>query len=818
MRLKQIKLSGFKSFADPTAFQVPSQLVGVVGPNGCGKSNVIDAVRWVLGESKASELRGESMQDVIFNGASDRKAAARASVELVFDNSLGRIGGHWANYAELSVRRTLSRDNQSIYQINNQAVRRRDVHDMFLGTGLGPRAYAIIGQGTISRIIEAKPEELRVFLEEAAGVSKYKERRRETESRLASTRENLSRVDDIDRELGGRIDKLTRQAEVAASYRDMDDERTRNARMQWIVKRNEARASQQKLMLSVEAARTEYEARTAQLRALETRIEALRQQVDEAADQTHGAQGGYYEANAEVARLEAEIRRIGEARQSLEQNLVRLRAERDALQQRDAETRSRQADDEQRLAQLQQSCAGGEAQVDQHQESLAAAEQAQREAALELERSRHAQADNRRAAESLLVERRSNDERLQALGRRLARAQAEQAALPSADAGSLQQALASLAAVTSAEAMAQARLDNVQANWSSLDEQRVPAQEALRAAQSSHAQIDARAAALRELQNRLDKQNDMHEWLASRGMGELKPLWQRLRIDDGWEVAVENVLRERVSAIEIGQLSGALGLADQSLPAKLVLFCAADEALDEEPRAAGLRPLSSVVRSGEAAVQHALREWLRGYYVAESLPGAHAARADLPAGSSFIVRAGHRLSAHALQLFAADNEHEGVLQRQHELDNLEREGRAQSLLLDEAREHAQRHRAFGRRAGHRVGQCACRACPAGARSGGGTGTGPASPATSRPGPGGRAADQRRSDRVHGRDGPAAGPSGRTHAAPGDARRNGRAADRRARCRARHARRRRGQGRRGTRPVARGGARRPGGPLPVSVVA
>ena len=184
VRLTQIKLSGFKSFVDPTQFQVPGQLVGVVGPNGCGKSNIIDATRWVLGESKASELRGESMQDVIFNGTNTRKPAGRASVELVFDNALGRAAGQWSQYAEISVKRVLTRDGNSTYLINNQPVRRRDVQDIFLGTGLGPRAYAIIGQGMISRIIEAKPDELRVFLEEAAGVSKYKERRRETENQI----------------------------------------------------------------------------------------------------------------------------------------------------------------------------------------------------------------------------------------------------------------------------------------------------------------------------------------------------------------------------------------------------------------------------------------------------------------------------------------------------------------------------------------------------------------------------------------------------------------------------------------------------------
>src|SRR5438105_7511973 len=197
MRLNSIKLSGFKSFAEPTNFQLPGQLVGVVGPNGCGKSNIMDAVRWVLGESKASELRGESMQDVIFNGSGNRKPASRASVELVFDNSSARAGGQWNQFTEIAVKRVLTRDGTSSYYINNQPVRRRDVQDVFLGTGLGPRAYAIIGQGTLSRIIDSKPEALRLFLEEAARVPKYKARRRQTENRLTHTRDSLTRGDDL---------------------------------------------------------------------------------------------------------------------------------------------------------------------------------------------------------------------------------------------------------------------------------------------------------------------------------------------------------------------------------------------------------------------------------------------------------------------------------------------------------------------------------------------------------------------------------------------------------------------------------------------
>jgi chromosome segregation protein len=247
MRLTKLKLAGFKSFVDPTTLALPGQLVGVVGPNGCGKSNVMDSVRWVLGESKASELRGESMQDVIFNGSGTRKPVSRAAVELVFDNSLGRLSGQWSQYAELSVKRLLTRNGQSEYYINNLHVRRKDVTDLFLGTGLGPRAYAIIGQGTISRIIEAKPDELRVFLEEAAGVTRYKERRKETENRLADTRENLARVEDIRLELGSQMERLEGQASVARQYREYSDELTRKQQLQWLLRRNEAQSERERV-------------------------------------------------------------------------------------------------------------------------------------------------------------------------------------------------------------------------------------------------------------------------------------------------------------------------------------------------------------------------------------------------------------------------------------------------------------------------------------------------------------------------------------------------------------------------------------------
>ena len=329
VRLRQIKLAGFKSFIDPTPIDVPGSLVGVVGPNGCGKSNVIDAVRWVLGESKAAELRGESMQDVIFNGSVNRKPAGRASVELVFDNADGRIGGAWGQYAEISVKRVLTRDGTSSYMINNQNVRRRDVHDMFLGTGLGPRAYAIIGQGMISRIVEARPEELRIFLEEAAGISKYKERRRETENRLADTRDNLTRVEDILRELDSQIGRLEQQAEVAARYRDLQVAHDEQQQLLWLSRRREAEAERDKVARDIEARTTALESHVADLRAAERELEEVRTGHYGASDAVHEAQGGLLQVNAEVARLESEIRMIVEGRNRLAAQIETLKANRE---------------------------------------------------------------------------------------------------------------------------------------------------------------------------------------------------------------------------------------------------------------------------------------------------------------------------------------------------------------------------------------------------------------------------------------------------------------------------------------------------------
>ncbi len=401
MRLTQIKLAGFKSFVDPTTIYLPGQLVGIVGPNGCGKSNVIDAVRWVLGESRASALRGDSMQDVIFNGSSNRQALARASVELIFDNALGRAAGQWSQYAEISVRRILQRDGESSYYINGQHVRRRDITDIFLGTGLGPRAYAIIEQGMISRVIDARPDELRVFLEEAAGISKYKERRRETEHRLADTRDNLARVNDIRHELGTQIEKLEAQAQVASRYQQHQAELQLKQHLLWFLRRRDAATEQARHAQEIERAVRDLDQETAALRGVELRVETSRTAHYAAGDTLNAAQAALYAANADVARHESELRHVEETRQRLErqhtERNVQLAGWRDQRSQLTQALHLWAA----RAVGAKEKVAGTQATQASESEKLPASEQAFRQAQERLQEARSTlmQADSARALE-----------------------------------------------------------------------------------------------------------------------------------------------------------------------------------------------------------------------------------------------------------------------------------------------------------------------------------------------------------------------------------------------------------------------------------
>ena len=324
MRLSQIKIAGFKSFVDPSKIVFPANITGIVGPNGCGKSNVIDAVRWVMGESSARNLRGESMEDVIFSGSSSRQPVGQASVELVFDNSDGRVKGEYAQYNEISVKRISTRVGKSKYFLNNTRCRRRDIADIFLGTGLGPRSYSIIEQGMVSRVIDAKPDELRVYLEEAAGISKYKERRRETETRIRHTRENLDRLIDLIEEIDKQLTRLDRQAKTAAKYKKLkQDQRQLEAEsllLQKLVFDDEIDAQKRKLV----AVETDMEKRIAGLRETELEIEQGRQKLTEASEQHNQVQGRFYKLGSEISGKEQAIEHQKSLRQRGRQELAGL--------------------------------------------------------------------------------------------------------------------------------------------------------------------------------------------------------------------------------------------------------------------------------------------------------------------------------------------------------------------------------------------------------------------------------------------------------------------------------------------------------------
>ena len=685
MRLNSIKLSGFKSFAEPTHFQLPGQLVGVVGPNGCGKSNIMDAVRWVLGESKASELRGESMQDVIFNGSGNRKPASRASVELVFSNEDARAGGQWNQFAEIAVKRVLTRDGNSGYYINNQPVRRRDVHDVFLGTGLGPRAYAIIGQGTISRIIESKPEELRMFLEEAAGVSKYKERRRETENRLRDTRDNLTRVDDILRELTGQLDKLEKQAEVASRYRQLQDDGLLKLHQLWFLRHRDAASEQQRVEREVAAAVNALESRTAELRQGEAELETLRQAHYTAGDELHAAQGLLAEAALEVSRLEERIRYVVEGRQRAEQRLAEV-----VLQTAQWSERREQAARE--LEQLAEQMAVADersevlaAQAEDQADRLPGLEDALRAAQVATSAQRSAVAGVQQQIQLLASDSRNlEDQRRQHTVRRDKLA-GEKSQLAAPDVERLEQLRGQSARADEASALADERLAELGEQVPALDEARRAAQAELNAQASRQADLSARLDALRALQEKVQTEGKLRPWLARHGLDSLAALWTRVHIEPGWETALEAALRDRLHALEVGRLDTLRAFAADAPPAKLVFYTPPTAPAAASSVTAGLPSLAERLRIGDAGLAALLADWLTGVRTADSLDDALAARSRLVAGELLITREGHAVSAHAVAFYAADSEQSGLLARAQEIENLDRQLRAQTLIAEDAR-------------------------------------------------------------------------------------------------------------------------------------
>jgi chromosome segregation protein len=674
VRLTHIKLAGFKSFVDPTHVALPGRLIGVVGPNGCGKSNVIDAVRWVLGESSAKHLRGESMDDVIFNGSGERKPVGRASVELVFDNSLGKAAGAWSQYAEISIKRVLERDSGSSYFINNASVRRRDVADIFLGTGLGARAYAIIEQGMISRIVEAKPEELRVFLEEAAGVSKYRDRRKETEARLDDTRENLLRVDDIRRELQSQITHLEAQAEAAEKYRGLETRLRDTQCLLWAIRRQDAAALRAKLARDVEQMTLDMEQAAVALRDAEKRLESLREGHYTASDAVHGAQGQLYESNAELARVEQELA-------FLRTNRQRAEARRGELAGQIAEEQQRHQDLDRTLAQTRAQLATISGEVTVRREALEAvraqspaAEQAYRDARSESERLQQVLAEARRHVE-VASTRRGHAEKLTAqLEARALRLAEERAAMVMPDETVLEQLGSEGRAVDDEIAALRQQQGAGQQALPGLEQAYRAAAQAVEGLRQKLASVEARRNALVGLQQQVGSSEQMAAWLGQNGLSERPRLWQHIRVDSGWEDALEAVLRERLNAIAVQDPAGLADWFGASPPGKLAVYRAGTDGLPAETAApSGSAHLAGRVSSADGAVTAVLREWLDRVYAVDNAAAALEIAGRLGPGEMVVTREGHVFTAHSVGFHAPDSEIHGLLERKQEIEQLEAE-------------------------------------------------------------------------------------------------------------------------------------------------
>ncbi|MCL2876036.1 MAG: chromosome segregation protein SMC [Betaproteobacteria bacterium] len=671
MRLSKLKLAGFKTFVDPTTVLIPGNLVGVVGPNGCGKSNIIDAVRWVLGETRASALRGESMQDVIFNGSTTRKAVSRASVELVFDNAASRTGGQWAHYAEIAVRRVLERSGESTYYINNLHVRRRDVIDLFLGTGLGPRAYAIIEQGMISRIIEARPEEIRGFLEEAAGVTRYRERRRETEGRLADARDNLTRLDDIRLELGERINHLEVQAATAERYQAFDTALRKRQQLLWLIKRNEARAGLDRVVGELRDSTARIDADNARLQALENTLEEARAGHLAASESVHVAQSDFFAASAEVSRLEAELEHLSETRQRLETRIKQLDtdhehwhvrrealetergrwealAENAALRAEQSESRHREISD--RQPELETAWRDADTTVTSVRRELGAIEQQ-----LRVEEANRAHAGRSLDAFSL----------------RRAKLDSERGAIEGPDPARVAESEAQLDTLRARCETLQQELVDAQARQPALREALREALEAMNMVQRRLTESRARYNALTQLQSQVAAQGELDDWLVRHGHGDLLPLWRSMKVESGWETAIEAVLRERLAA-RLSEEGGLLAadLLNDPPPDALTLGFADIMPGDSPPALPGATALSAMVLTKDATQEALLADWLRGWFAVERLDEWLARRATLVPGVCLVNPRGQVLSRGMLAHFVPDNRTHGLIERQREIDAL----------------------------------------------------------------------------------------------------------------------------------------------------
>ncbi|MFT5447392.1 MAG: chromosome segregation protein [Gammaproteobacteria bacterium] len=687
MRLRTLRLAGFKSFVDPTTITIPSDLVGVVGPNGCGKSNIIDAVRWVMGETSAKNLRGGTMADVVFTGSSTRAAVSQASVELVFDNSEGRVGGRFAAYGEISVKREIGREGQSAYFLNGARVRRRDVMDVFLGTGLGPRSYAIIEQGMISRVVEAKAEDLRDFFEEAAGISKYKERRRETETRIRHTQENLDRLSDLREELGKRLTHLKRQATMAAKYKVYkEEERTLKSQLEALRWRElDALASEHGERIGAQDNRLQ--SATAEQRALESRIEKSRASQAQASEAFNNVYRQVLEAGTAIARSEETIQNLRSRRDQIgvaggreRERLDSARAQASSEDDRLAQLREGLATSEPELAQLQQ--LSGESRV-----TFREAEEAY------IDWQTEGEALNERAAAPAQIKH-AEEARLEQLENNLygmqQRLDGLAAQTPADEIDGLGEQLAVLETELhecgNAVEAAHAALDEHQNTVREIRDRSRSEADTLHQSRDRWQAMRGRASSLEALQQAaLGKDSGpLNDWLNEHGFTGAARLAERLEVRDGYEVAVESVLDEALEAIEVSDLSdlaSALGGSVDELRDSGVSFVeaaanttAADADAASEPGKPQL--LSSMVNGP------GLKSLMAGVYFTETLQSALTSRSALANGARLVTRDGIQVGRDWVKVPGRDTEQGGVIAREREIHQLNEEVQLLSAQVD----------------------------------------------------------------------------------------------------------------------------------------
>ena len=669
MRLKKIKLAGFKSFVDPTTVNLPGNLVGIVGPNGCGKSNVIDAVRWVMGESSAKYLRGESMTDVIFNGSNSRKPVSHAAIELVFDNTDGTLGGQYAGYAEISVKRQVNREGQSQYILNGTRCRRRDITDVFLGTGLGPRSYAIIEQGMISRIIEARPEDLRVYLEEAAGISLYKERRKETSRRIRDTRDNMERLNDLRDEVGSQLEKLKRQAQTAERYKALKKEE-RQLRAELLALRLTALDGQLRdCRQQIAEHETELESCIAGQRAAERGLVEAREQQRERGEAMNAIQGRYYGLGSDLARIEQQIAHQRELRNRHEEDTAanaRSLAEVTATLEQDREKLTIL---EQRLEELQPRIEEAEALEEEASDAMVEAQERLDDWQQRWDTFNSQSAESLQSAQVERTRIEGLEQSQHDLQRRRQRLRQE---LEGLQADSVEEALHQLG--EQHEVLLERRentneaLEQADQRLAGLGEQEDELGETLHELRGELQRKQARLASLETLQQSALGEDDQARaaWIADQGLAADQRLASRLQVIQGWEQAVELVLGERLQALLLDGDSQRLASADQSPPGGRLLLL--QPGMDVQQAVAGDVGLPRLL--DKVTAPWPMDDLLGGVYCADNLDQALAARPRLAAHESVLLADGRWFGQRWLSLGSTDASDDGVLARERAMQEL----------------------------------------------------------------------------------------------------------------------------------------------------